>query len=215
MTRARSVAFAPSAPTLFLLALALVAAGCATAGPKVARGHTERGVASWYGPGFHGRATASGEPFDTQSLTAAHRTLPFDTIVEVMNLDNGLSTTVRINDRGPFAKRRIIDLSNAAAQAIGMIGSGTARVELRVLGIRPSDTRWTVQVGAFQERGRADDLVNRLGGGYPAVAVRSDAVWHRVQVGEFADRSEADALRKKLQRAGFSAVVVPATASGG
>ena len=91
------------------------------------------GVASWYGPGFAGRRTASGEVFDPSQLTAAHKTLPFGTTLRVTNLANGLSVTVRINDRGPFIPGRVIDLSRAAAERIGMIGSGTARVRLEPL----------------------------------------------------------------------------------
>lgn len=92
------------------------------------------GMASWYGPGFHGRKTANGERFDSQALTAAHRSLPFGTRVRVTNLNNGRSVTVRINDRGPFVGNRIIDLSAGAARSIGMIQSGVARVRLDILG---------------------------------------------------------------------------------
>lgn len=91
------------------------------------------GFASWYGPGFAGRRTASGEVFDPAQLTAAHRNLPFGTFVRVTNLNNNLSVTVRINDRGPFKPDRIIDLSRAAAEEIRMISSGTARVRLEVM----------------------------------------------------------------------------------
>ena len=91
------------------------------------------GVASYYGPGFHGRRTANGERFDMHAMTAAHRTLPFGTQVKVTNLANGKSTIVRVNDRGPYAHGRVIDLSLAAAKAIGSAGSGTARVSLEVL----------------------------------------------------------------------------------
>lgn len=93
-----------------------------------------RGIASWYGPGFHGNRSASGERFDQHALTAAHRTLPFGTQVRVTNLNNGLSVVVRINDRGPFSRGRVIDLSAAAARAIGMMGSGVAPVNVEVLG---------------------------------------------------------------------------------
>ena len=94
-----------------------------------------QGVASWYGPGFHGRKTASGERFDMNALTAAHRTLPFGTLVRVRSLINGLTVDVRINDRGPFLKRRVIDLSKAAAKALGLLasGTGTKPVELFVV----------------------------------------------------------------------------------
>lgn len=89
-------------------------------------------MASWYGPGFHGRKTASGETYNQNGLTAAHRSLPFGTRVKVTNTRNGKSVVVRVTDRGPFIKGRVIDLSRAAASAIGMIQSGVARVNLRV-----------------------------------------------------------------------------------
>lgn len=95
---------------------------------------SQQGEASWYGPNFVGRPTANGETFDPWQLTAAHRTLPFDTRVRVVNLDTGRSVVVRINDRGPFAGDRIIDLSQAAAEAVGMIGTGVAPVRLTLAG---------------------------------------------------------------------------------
>ncbi len=91
------------------------------------------GVASWYGPGFHGRTTASGEVFNTNQMTAAHKTLPFGTQVRVTNLNNGRSVVVRINDRGPYHGSRVIDLSRAAAERIDMIQNGTASVRIEVL----------------------------------------------------------------------------------
>jgi rare lipoprotein A len=93
----------------------------------------ELGIASWYGPGFAGRRTANGEIFDPSEMTAAHKELPFNSLVTVTNLDNGRSVVVRINDRGPFKPGRIIDLSRAGAEAIGMIGSGTAQVKVEVI----------------------------------------------------------------------------------
>ncbi len=97
-----------------------------------AEGYEEKGVASWYGPDFHDKPTANGEIYNQDAMTAAHRTLPFNTLVLVENLDNGRSVVVRVNDRGPYAKDRIIDLSKRAANEIGMIGTGTARVKLTV-----------------------------------------------------------------------------------
>lgn len=96
-------------------------------------GWIQTGVASWYGPDFHGRQTASGEVYDMDGLTAAHQTLPFGTRIRVENLENGKSVVVRINDRGPFAKNRILDLSRRAARELDMIGPGTARVRITVL----------------------------------------------------------------------------------
>lgn len=93
----------------------------------------EEGIASYYAEEFHGRKTSSGEIYDMNAMTAAHPSLPFNTMVKVTNLENGMSTIVRINDRGPFKDMRIIDLSYAAAKAISMIGSGTARVKLEVI----------------------------------------------------------------------------------
>lgn len=96
---------------------------------------TSTGVASWYGPGFNGKKTASGERFNENLFTAAHRTLPFGSVVRVTNLQNGRSVDVRINDRGPFAKGRVIDISKAAAKEIGIIQQGIGRVEVHVLSL--------------------------------------------------------------------------------
>ena len=100
----------------------------------VSVGDTASGIASWYGPDFHGKKTSNGETYNMNAMTAAHKTLPMNTMVRVTNLGNGAQTTVRINDRGPFVAGRIIDLSKAAATSIGMIGTGTARVKLEVVG---------------------------------------------------------------------------------
>lgn len=104
--------------------------GCASSGPQHASGNATVGVASYYAAKFQGRPTASGERFDNGKLTAAHRTLPFGTKVRVTNLENGRSVTVRVNDRGPFVKGRMIDLSYAAAQRLEMVRTGVARVRL-------------------------------------------------------------------------------------
>ncbi len=101
---------------------------------SVKPGYTQEGIASWYGPNFHGKRTADGEVYNMYDHTAASKTLPFNTMVRVINLNNGRSTVVRINDRGPFVKNRIIDLSYAAARDLGMIGTGTAPVKIVVLG---------------------------------------------------------------------------------
>jgi len=123
-----------------VLSLSTLAVGCAAtrrpAGPSEAPPEPGRpvvGMASWYGRQHQGRATSSGEAFDMNQLTAAHRTLPFGTRVRVKNLETGRSVVVRVNDRGPFAAARIIDVSYAAAKALGMVGAGVTRVEMVVL----------------------------------------------------------------------------------
>ena len=123
------------APLAAALAAALVVAGCgaAAAGPTARTGAISRGKASWYGGRFHGRKTASGERFDQRALTAAHRTLPFGTRVRVTNLRHGKQVVVRINDRGPWGKGKIIDLSRAAARKLGMLRAGVVPVEVEVL----------------------------------------------------------------------------------
>jgi len=114
-------------------------------------GWNQEGIASWYGPNFHGKYTSNGEIYNMYALTAAHKTLPMDTIVKVTNLDNGKSVIVRINDRGPFVKNRIIDLSYAAAKKIGIDKTGTAHVKLEVIGFKGKDyvNGYMIQVGAF------------------------------------------------------------------
>ena len=118
------------------------------------------GMASWYGWQFHGRPTASGEQYDMFALTAAHPTLPFDTLVRVSLID-GSSVDVRINDRGPFVDDRIIDLSLGAARTLGMLQSGVARVSLHVVHMPPT-TRYLLQVGSFRVPDNAYDLLHRL-----------------------------------------------------
>ena len=103
-------------------------------GSVSASGFRQRGIASYYGPGFHGRLTANGETFDMNAMTCAHLTLPFGTVLHVTNLDNGMEIVVRVNDRGPYVGGRIIDLSQGAAEDLGMIESGTAEVMLRAMG---------------------------------------------------------------------------------
>jgi len=122
--------------------------------PRV--GSTETGVASWYGPPYHGRRAADGEIYDMEKMTAAHRTLPFNTWVHVRNLTNEKSCEVRITDRGPFVDGRVIDLSKAAARSIDMLGPGTATVELTIMAAPqdlPAQQLFAVQVGAFRDRG--------------------------------------------------------------
>ncbi len=183
--------------------------GCASAParyPGYPLGYVERGEASWYGPGFHGNRTANGERYDMHQLTAAHRTLPLGSVAMVRSLTNGRSVTVRINDRGPFAKGRIIDLSLAAAQTVGMIGAGTDRVELRVIGYQgrpgtPGALR--VQVASFAEQANAQALAGRVRGLYPHVRIVAVELpvgrRYRVLVGQFASEQQAAVAADRLE----------------
>jgi rare lipoprotein A len=207
-----------TAPLLLPVLFALLLQACTSARPALRPSNlpelgVARGVASWYGPGFHGRRTASGERYDMHDLTAAHPKLPFGTLLEVRNTVNGRSVLVRVNDRGPFAKRRVIDLSYAAALALGMVGPGTAEVELAVIDqqkLAEMAERYTVQVGAFSDSDRAVDLHRDIKRIYPEAFVHSDGIWNRVQVGLFKDRDNAEALRRELAVMGVPAVVVAA-----
>ncbi|AZV46899.1 septal ring lytic transglycosylase RlpA family lipoprotein [Nautilia sp. PV-1] len=121
-------------------------------------GWTQTGIASWYGPNFHGKYTSNGEIYNMYAFTAAHKTLPMDTMVKVTNLNNGKSVIVRINDRGPFVKGRIIDLSYVAAKQIGVDRTGTAPVRITVIGFKGKNyvNGYMIQVGAFLHKGGAE-----------------------------------------------------------
>jgi len=180
-----------------------------------AAGYRERGIASWYGTKFHGRPTSSGEPYDLYRLTAAHRTLPLPTWVEVTRLDTGESIVVRVNDRGPFHPDRIIDLSWAAASELGMVDRGTAPVEVRAITFdqatsatpRPARLPVLVQVGAFSERRRADRVardLERAGIGpiqTQSAATAGGRVW-RVRLGPVEEAGAAIALVDRVAELG-------------
>lgn len=127
-----------------------------------------KGIASWYGPKFHGKLTANGERFNTYSLTAAHKTLPLNSVVKVTSLVNGKEVIVRINDRGPYAKGRVVDLSKAAAVRLDMLKAGTMPVKLEVLRLgdnkyqRYSPTRYDIQVASFKDMKKAQTLCGKL-----------------------------------------------------
>ncbi|MBI4877024.1 MAG: septal ring lytic transglycosylase RlpA family protein [Acidobacteria bacterium] len=177
-------------------------------------GHAETGVASWYGYPYHGRQAANGEIYDMERMTAAHRTLPFHTWVRVENLANGKFVAVRITDRGPFVRGRIIDLSRAAARAIGMLGPGTARVRV-VVTAPPKDLPlvelFAVQVGSFRDRSRAEELRARLESRFGASRlVRREGappMW-RVLVGREPGVEQAEALAERLRTETGAAFVV-------
>lgn len=165
---------------------------------------TEEGMASWYGGEFHGRKTANGEIFDTNLLTAAHRTLPFGTIATVTNLETGKSVQVRINDRGPFVAGRSIDLSKAAAEQIGLISSGTAKVridaELPPAAIqamaKASPNPVTPQI--------ADDSVVYVGVKPLSVDSGLSATTHTIQIASFGNQANADKLISLLIQHGMN-----------
>ncbi|MFP4376086.1 MAG: septal ring lytic transglycosylase RlpA family protein [Spirochaetales bacterium] len=168
-------------------------------------GHELRGYASWYGGKFQGRLTANGERFDTNLLTAAHKTLPFDTIVEVTHLDNGRTVQVRINDRGPFVEGRVIDLSRAAAEAIDMTAQGIAMVEVRIIGrIEP---QFTIQIGSYAERQNARAVRDSLlESGIDAEIEQSRQV-HRVIMKDILE-SELEREKARLAELGHESVLV-------
>jgi len=186
-------------------------------------GYSERGVASWYGRDFHGKPTSSGETYDMRALTAAHKTLPIPTWVEVTNLENGASVVVRINDRGPFVDDRIIDLSQRAAEEIGMIGAGTARVQVRSLdaGI-PDGTRLAATPAPATAAAPAPAAASSRGISIISTAqagtLGSDSRPLRplyVQVGAFSDSDNAVQLVARLRGEGFRDSFVMTTGQGG
>jgi rare lipoprotein A len=167
-------------------------------------GYAEEGNASWYGVPFHGRHASNGEIYDMYKLTAAHRTLPFETMVRVTNLNNGKSTVVRITDRGPFVDNRIIDLSLAAAREIESVGPGIVPVRVEVLGgVDPTTGFFTVQVGAFRDRGNAERLRDRLSASYSPVFIQQydspDGVFYRVRVGRISGEDPAHQFGEQLR----------------
>lgn len=177
-------------------------------------GYSEEGNASWYGNPFNGRRSSNGEIYDMYKLTAAHRTLPFDTMVRVTNLNNGKSTTVRITDRGPFVDNRIIDLSLAAAREIESVGPGIVPVRLEVLGdVDVTAGFFTIQVGAFHDRANADRLRDRLSVSYSPIFIQQydspDGTFYRVRVGKISGENGARDLSEQLRaKEGFDPFVV-------
>ena len=186
-------------------------------------GFRQRGLASWYGRDFHGKKTSNGEIYNMYAMTAAHKTLPLGTYVRVHNLENNRSTVVRINDRGPFVRGRIIDLSYSAAKEVGIVGPGTARVEVVALGKRTASSgntastytpgdystgNFTFQVGAFLSRENAERQKRRLAQRYKNAHItvydRGDQIFYRVRVGRFSTLEEAVEQEKILIRDGFA-----------
>jgi rare lipoprotein A len=188
-------------------------------------GFRQRGIASWYGTKFHGRATSSGEVYNMHAMTAAHKTLPIPVYVHVKNLDNGRSAVVRVNDRGPFIDGRIIDLSYAAAKKLGVDGPGTANVEISVLATGESkptsvvrsiplipelqeEVPLFIQMGSFSSQFNANNLVQTLLAANESSAKVSrlqteNGLFYRVRVGPLFDIDEANAIVERLRSKGF------------
>ena len=192
-----------------LLAL-ILALGCGTRVEPLREESGVTGYASWYGDQFHAGKTASGERYDKDGLTAAHRTAPFGTMIRVLNLENQTSTVVRINDRGPFVRGRIIDLSLAAAREIGLVENGTARVRLEFLGKAPERARLFVQAGSFRDPQNAAQLAQSLSERHPGQPLRLETSegLHRVWFGPFDEETKAARLIEELENDGISAYVL-------
>ena len=201
-----------------VLVFTIVFAGCGRKKIRTAKppriGSTETGIASWYGHPYHGRRAANGEVYDMEKLTAAHRTLPFETWVRVRNLSNDKTVDVRIQDRGPFIRGRIIDLSHAAARNIDLIGPGTVKVKLTIIAppkhIEKQPELFAVQVGAFRDHARAEALRQSMAQFGPArlVARTADSTIWRVLVGQEESEAAAQELAARIAAAGTSAFVV-------
>jgi len=188
-------------------------------------GFTQRGIASWYGTKFHGRRTSSGEPYDMYAMTAAHKTLPLPTYLEVINLKNNKRIIVKANDRGPFHANRIIDLSYAAATKLGIAASGTGLVEIRtvtanskpalqqpdepIIQQQDTATNMYLQVGAFSSEYNAQQLQNKLqGAAFERAAISTadatGAPVYRVRIGPLTSVDEADQLVDQLAALGIN-----------
>ncbi len=214
----RPILFGMAALTFIVLSLF----GCAKrVPPPIAPtvGSRQVGIASWYGKDFHGKHTASGQIYNMYDMTAAHKTLPLGTVVMVTNLENNRSVRVTINDRGPFVKNRIIDLSYAAAKAIGMVGPGTAEVMIEVLnlpkageGPRPAlEGPFTLQVASFINKDNADKLAAKLGtlvdNVYIVIYKTGETTYYRVRVGVFDSREMAMKEGKRIASYGYNVMI--------
>jgi len=207
--------------------------------PTPTPGAVERGLASWYGKEFDGLPTASGETFRPEKISAAHRTLPLGTVVDVTNEKNGRSVRVKVNDRGPFVAGRIVDLSKAAAAEIGSVGDGVVPVALRVVTLgdnsriraksdeppaptpantamkgepaaRPAAAGWAVQAGAFGSQENAVKLRERLAARYPSPWIEDAGGLKRVKFGPYASHADAETARDSLGEIGLAGILVEA-----
>jgi rare lipoprotein A len=174
--------------------------------------YRETGTASWYGRDLHGRKTASGEVFDMNGLSAAHRTLPLGTVIRVTNLDNYKSVKVSVIDRGPLVRDRILDLSYGAARELGFAAQGIARVKIETLEPVPDSGTFTVLAAAFTEEESARLLRERLTQRYEVVSIApletNVAMFYRVRVGNYPSEEKAERIASKLTLEGLEPIVV-------
>jgi rare lipoprotein A len=177
-----------------------------------AMAYRETGIASWYGREFHGRKTASGETFDMHALSAAHRTLPFGTVIRVTNLDNFKSIKVRVNDRGPFSGNRILELSYGAARELGFAAQGTAPVRIETMEKPNGNAVYTVQAAVFTEEENAQLLKDRLSRKFEVVAIvpfeTNLGKFYRVRVGSYGTEEKAELVAGKLKLEGLEPYVM-------
>lgn len=178
---------------------------------KSSKDFSQKGIASWYGKKFHGRKTANGEIYNMHSMTCAHKTLPFNTKLKVKNLNNGKTTIVRVNDRGPFVNKRIIDLSFKAAKKIGLDVTGTAPVKITSIdGFSASDYKkgpFTIQTGSFKDIRNAKRLKTQLSKNYSPVFIKefekSGDIFYRVRAGKFHSLKSAKKNEEILRQRGY------------
>jgi rare lipoprotein A len=227
---------------VFLIALAFVMQGCDKKTPSPppgypkpyrvfnewyqplpdSKGFRQKGIASWYGKDFHGKRTSNGEIYDMYAMTAAHKTLPLGTLVRVKNLENQREIDLRINDRGPFVRGRIIDLSYNAAKHLDIVRRGTAPVEVVALGVQSSrgskkgttapasyySGNFTVQVGSFKDRQNAERLKRQLQKKYGHTRIvpfsNGRETYFRVWVGKYRSLSKTEAVEQDLIQNGYS-----------
>jgi len=223
-----TVPFATHGKLLFIIGMIFLSAtACSVHRTSVrteAGKRVEYGKASWYGKKFHGRLTANGEVYDMYRISAAHKTLPLGSKVKVTNRKNGKSLVVRINDRGPFIRGRIIDLSYGGAKALGMVEDGVvpARVEIIELGdnryysskkgrTSSGSMTFTVQVGSFLKKENALHLKRSLDSMYNTVFIREwndrKETFYRVRVGKYTREEDAQKISRRLQKQNYSAFV--------
>lgn len=196
-----------------IVAFFLISMSCAQR-QVLSPGSIQTGLASWYGPDFHGKTTSSREIYNMYDMTAAHRTLPFGTRVMVTNIRNEKSVLVRINDRGPFIKGRIIDLSYAAAEMLDMVEEGVIQVKIEVLwdlSPKKQEQKFSVQVGSFVRKENADALKKKLERNYQDVYITlfetSSQTYFRVRI-KAASRESAQDTARRLIRDGYKVFII-------